>query len=96
MAGWVGREGYYPVPSQTLPGPIFSLLLASEPYLRPNEGLFSIFYEVSEIGSRIDLRYASEWTQNDLRIDPPDDPQTGLQMALRSLISRPQISYAWK
>ena len=56
----VGPGGYLggaiPVPARTLPGPIFSRILASEPYPRPNEAFFTGFYEVSKIGSRIDLR----------------------------------------
>ena len=80
------REGLYRVTHQTVPGPIFSHILGSEPYPRPNEGNFSIFNEVSEIG----LRMGPESTQNRPRIDPdidlqdrsPDGPQMTLQMPI--------------
>ena len=57
--GVVGRV-LYRYPSPSLPGPIFSHILASRPYPRPYEGLFSIFYEVPQI----DLRYTSELTSD--------------------------------
>ena len=41
---------------------------ASGPTHGQMKAILRLFYEVSEIGSRIDL----ELTQNDLRIDPPD------------------------
>ena len=66
--------GLYRYPTRTPPGPIFSLYLAQRPYLRPNEGLFSTFDEVSEIGSRKGPQMTSELTQNDLRYDPRIDP----------------------
>ena len=40
-------EGYTGSPD-TLPGPIFSLILASGPYLRPNESKSKVIYEVSQ------------------------------------------------
>ena len=57
-------EGYTGVLPSTLPGPIFRLNLASRPYLRPNEGFFRLFYEVSEIGPRIGSQNMLELTQN--------------------------------
>ena len=41
-----GYTGYYPVPSSRT---IFSLIPASGPYLRPNEGNIKVIDEVSEI-----------------------------------------------
>ena len=58
VGGW--REGLYRYPPDTLPGTIFSTLLALEPYPRPNEGLFWLIHEVSQDGSR----YGPELTQN--------------------------------
>ena len=52
-AGWV-PGGLYRVPTQTIPGPIFSHISGLRAYLRPNEGNLRYIYEVSEIGSRID------------------------------------------
>ena len=43
-----GYTGYLPGP---IPGPIFSHIPETEPYLRPNEGYFQVSDEVSEIGS---------------------------------------------
>ena len=55
--GWV-LEGLYRVPTSTLQDPIFSHILASGPYLRPNEGKSGYFYEVPQIWPQI-------WPQND-------------------------------
>ena len=47
-AVWVGTwEGYTGTLPGTLPVPIFNHILASKPYPRPNEGLFSKSDEVS-------------------------------------------------
>ena len=69
MGSREGLGGLYRVLPSQLPGPTFSHILASEPYLRPNEGLFGQFYEVSQIGSRIDLRMDPELTSFDPKID---------------------------
>ena len=45
----VGREGLYRYPPYTLPGPIYRHILSLRPYPRPNEGLFEVSDEVSEI-----------------------------------------------
>ena len=50
--GWgmgLGGSGgvLYRYPGPATPGPIFSHILALEPYPRPNEGLFTGFHEVS-------------------------------------------------
>ena len=42
--GWEGYTGYYPGP---IPGTHIELILASEPYPRPNEGKFKVIDEVS-------------------------------------------------
>ena len=89
-AGWVpGRAipGYYP---PALQDPIFSIFKA--------KGLtYGQMKTNLEVSMRF-LRYGSRIDQNDLRIDPRIDPprpsQTGPQIPLRSLISRPQISYS--
>ena len=50
---WVGAGGVlYRYPARTVPGPIFSHILATKAYLRPNEGNSMRNDEVSEIGSR--------------------------------------------
>ena len=40
--GWAW-EGLYRVPTQTLPGTHIELILASGPYLRPNESKIKLF-----------------------------------------------------
>ena len=67
MGGWVGYTGY---PPRHLPGPIFNIYLRLKPYLRPNEGNSEVNDEVSQIGSRIDLRKGPELTQNRPQIRP--------------------------
>ena len=52
LGGYLG--GLYRVPTQYPPGTIFSPKLASGPYLRPNEGEYTIFNEVSQDGPQID------------------------------------------
>ena len=58
--GWdtgVGREGLYRVLPMDHPRTHIDLNLASEPYLRPNEGYFQLNDEVSETGSRMGPEY---------------------------------------
>ena len=78
----------YRVPTQPSPGSHITVILASGPYLRPNEGELQVIDEVSEIGSRL----TSEWTQNDPRIDPRTDPPDWSPDGPRSLYPGPQIS----
>ena len=59
---WEGYTGYYP---PTVPGSHIEHNLAIRPYPRPYEGNLRLFNEVSQDGSRIGSRYASELTQND-------------------------------
>ena len=56
VGGWVGTGRAIPVPNQHPPGPIFNLFPGRRPYPRPNEGNSRGFHEVSQKGSRIDLR----------------------------------------
>ena len=62
-----------PGTTPALPVPIFSHIPGLGPYLRPNEGNFSTLYEVSEIGSRIDLRIDLRMTLESTLQDPPWD-----------------------
>ena len=57
---WWVPGGYTGVLPGTLPGPHISHILASEAYLRPNEGNSQVYDEVPQDGSRID----QELTQN--------------------------------
>ena len=45
-------EGLYRYPTGHPPGPIFMVFLKIRPYPRPNEGLFGVFNEVSQTGSK--------------------------------------------
>ena len=74
--GWAGR-GAIPVP-QTQPsqGPKYSIFKAKG----PTYGQMKAILEVSEIGSRIDLRIDPELTSELTRYDPPE---TSPQMASR-------------
>ena len=76
------REGLYRVPTRPVSGPIFSHILRLRAYLRPNEGNFMTFDEVSKIGSRIDLRLTSELTQIALRYLSPDWSPDGPQIPI--------------
>ena len=55
---WLGGLGgvLYRYPARPIPGPVFNHILKVRPYPRPNEGLFRLFDEVSQIGSRIGPR----------------------------------------
>ena len=48
----MGREGLYRYPPSPVPGSHIELILATGPYLRPNEGNSTWFNEVSQTGSR--------------------------------------------
>ena len=74
LAGWEGvpgvvgpggyLEGLYRYYPRTIPGPVFSHILEARPYLRPNEGLLCLIYEVSQIWPQMGPDMASELTQN--------------------------------
>ena len=51
LGGSVG--GLYRYPGPASPRAIFSTILASGPYPRPNEGNSRVFHEVSQDGSRM-------------------------------------------
>ena len=89
----MGAGRAIPVPTQPVPGSHIEHILSLRPYPRPNEGEFQVIHEVSEIGSRIDLRIDPESTQNDLRIDLPETSQTGPEMTLRSSYPGPSDTH---
>ena len=87
MGSWVGREGAIPGTRPSHPGTYIQSYLALRPYPRPYEGNLTGFHEVSQKGSRIDLRYDPELTQIDPHIDPP---QTGPEMPSDARYPDPQ------
>ena len=79
LGGWLGGyTGYYP---PAIPGPYIQYILASGPYLGPNEGNSMRFLKMG-------LEWVQIWPQNDLNIDLrmtlQDPTHGGPQMALRS------------
>ena len=72
---WVGTGRGYTGTQPDLHMTIFSHILASRPYLRPNEANFKVNDEVSQIGLRTDPELTRIDPESTLLDRSPDGPQ---------------------